>query len=213
MQTAIEQFRINIIRVRNLGSAAKVLDAQTTADLDVSDILRSELVMAVSALDQYVHEVVRLGMLDAYKGNRIRTQQFLRFQVSLESALQGISAPANEGWLEDQIRTRHSYQSFQNYDNIADAIRLISAAQLWAEVSKIVGMDQRDVRETLRLIVSRRNQIAHESDINLFHPDERWPIDELTLNEAVNFIERIAEAIYSVVSEETLTRYPISDSP
>ena len=209
MQTAIEQFRINIIRVRNLGSVAKVLDAQTTDALDVSDILRSELVMAVSALDQYVHEVVRLGMLDAYRGNRIRTQQFLRFQVSLESALQGIASPASENWLEDQIRTRHSYQSFQSYNNIADAIRLISSARLWVDVSKIVGMDQQDIRGTLGLIVIRRNQIAHESDINPSYPHLRWPIDELTLNEAVDFIERIAEAIYSVVSQEEFTRNPI----
>lgn len=205
MQTAIEQFRTNIIRVRNLGSVAKVLDTQTTAVLDVSDILRSELVLAVSALDQYVHEVVRLGMLDAYRGNRIRTQQFLRFQVSLESALRGISDPANESWLEDQIRTRHSYQSFQNYDNIADAIRLISPSRLWTEVANIVGMDPQDIRETLGLIVSRRNQIAHESDIDPSYPNRRWPIDELTLNEAVNFIERISEAVYSVVSQDALT--------
>ena len=212
MQTAIEQFRINIIRVRNIGSAAKILDAQPTT-LDVSDILRSELVLAVSALDQYVHEVVRLGMLDAYRGNRIRTQQFLRFQVSLESALRGISDPANEIWLEYQIRTRHSYQSFQSYNNIADAIRLISPARLWTEVANIVGMDQQDIRGTLGLIVNRRNQIVHESDTNLFSPDQRWPIDELTLNEAVNFIERIAEAIYSVVSQDALTHNQISDSP
>ena len=213
MQTAIEQFRTNIIRVRNLGSVAKILDEQTTAVLDVSDILRSELVMAVSALDQYVHEVVRLGMLDAYRGNRNRTQQFLRFQVSLESALQGIADPASESWLEDQIRTRHGYQSFQSYNNIADAIRLISPARLWAEVSKIVGVDQQDIEGTLGLIVIRRNQIAHESDIDPSYPHRRWPIDEQTLNEAVNFIEQIAEAVYSVVSQDELTHNQISDSP
>ena len=47
MQTAIDQFRTNINRVRNLGSIFEALDSQTTSVLDLSDILRAELVLAV----------------------------------------------------------------------------------------------------------------------------------------------------------------------
>lgn len=86
---------------------------------------------------------------------------------------------------------------------------MISPSRLWAEVSNIVGMDQQDIEGTLGLIVIRRNQIAHESDIDPSYPYRRWPIDEQTLNEAVNFIERIAEAIYSVVSQDALTHNQI----
>ena len=104
MQAAIDQFRVNIGRVRNLGTMYKILRTQTTKVLDLSDILRAELVMAVSALDQYIHELVRLGMLEAYSGHRVQTQAFLRFQVTLDGALQGISAPTSANWLEEQIR-------------------------------------------------------------------------------------------------------------
>lgn len=200
MQTAIDQFRLNIERVRNLGTMYKVLRAQTTEVLDLSDILRAELVMAVSALDYYIHEIVRLGMLEAYSGNRIQTPAFLRFQVTLEAALQGISAPKSDSWLETQIRTRHSYQSFQHPDNIANAVRLISDVQLWNEVGKHLGMDSQDVKQELITIVDRRNKIAHEADMDASFPGKRWPINDVMVDDAINFIEQIAEAIYTVIS-------------
>jgi hypothetical protein len=53
-------------------------------------------------------------MLEAYSGNRIQTPAFLQFQVTLSAAIQGISAPKSDSWLENQIRIRHSYQSFQH---------------------------------------------------------------------------------------------------
>ena len=70
MQAAIEQFRVNVERVRNLGAVERALSVQTTNALDLSDILRTEIVLVVSALDHYVHEITRLGMLDIYRGNR-----------------------------------------------------------------------------------------------------------------------------------------------
>lgn len=39
MQVAIDQFRVNIARVRNLGAIYNTLNAQITAAIDLSDIL------------------------------------------------------------------------------------------------------------------------------------------------------------------------------
>ena len=175
------------------------MNAQTTTALDSSDILRAELVLAVSALDHCVHEIVRLGMLDAYKGTQQRTRSFQRFQVSVSSVSQAVADPTNEDWLEQEIRIRHGYQSFQSYRSIADAIRLVSEASLWIEVAKCTGIDRQVIEDTLGAIVNRRNQIAHEADMNPSYPGERWPIDEQMVDDAVDFIKQIAEAIYAVV--------------
>lgn len=199
MQEAIEQFRANIERVRNLGALAQTLNIQTTAALDFSDILRAELVLAVSALDHFVHEMVRLGMIDTYRGNRQRTPHFERFQVSISSVSQAFSAPANVDWLEQEIRSRHGHRSFQRYDNIADAIRLISDTNLWTEVAHTLGMNSQDIRTRLDLISNRRNQIAHEADMDPSYPNRRWPIDAQMVDTSVDFIEQITEAMYAVV--------------
>ena len=199
MQTAIEQFRRNMERVRNLGSIYQVLSSQTTGVLDLSDILRSELVMAVSALDQFIHELVRTGMLGAYNGNRAQTEACLRFQVTLGSALQGIFTPTSDSWLEDQIRIRHGYQSFQDPTRLAEAIRLISDVQLWDEVANHLRLTSQDVSQRLRLIVTRRNQIAHEADMDPSYGGRLWPIDFDMVDDSINFIGQVAEIIYTVV--------------
>ncbi len=50
MKTSIEQFRENIARVRNLDAIYTGLIHRTTSALDLSDILRAEIVLGVSAL-------------------------------------------------------------------------------------------------------------------------------------------------------------------
>ena len=200
MQVAIDQLRANIARVRNLGVIYNTLNAQTTAAIDLSDILRSELVMAVSALDLYIHEIVRLGMLEVYRGTRPETSAFLRFQISLEGVRQAVSAPTNDNWLDNEIRERHSWRSFQQANHIAEAIRLISDISLWEQVSNHLRIPAQDVRQQLNLIADRRNKIVHEADMDPTPYDTRWPIDAALVDDAINFIEQIAETIHDLLT-------------
>jgi RiboL-PSP-HEPN len=249
MQSALNQFRISIDRVRDLISIHNSVQAQSTPALDLSDILRAALVLAVSALDYYIHEVVTLGMLEIHRGQRSEPlpppnssqSAFSRFQVSLGGARterliamdiaswleneiqqsQGYSflqqshtvsalLPAiassvlnrlnNTSWLEDEIRERLGYQSFQQPEKIADAIRLISDKKLWDEVSTILGLPARDIKQQLSAIVDRRNKIAHEADIDpTFGIGGRWYIDEILVSNAVDFIEKVVESIHQIL--------------
>ena len=199
METAIDQFRTNISRVRNLAAIFETLDFQPTPVLDLSDLLRAELVLAVSALDHFIHELVRLGMLQAYRGNRPRTGRFLGFQVSLESALTGITDNTEEQWIDSEIRIRNGYRSFQEPEKISEAMRLISDIPLWIKVGQHMGSTPEEVKENLRIIVKRRNQIAHEADMIPSPFEERWSINRMMVSDAVDMIEKIAEAIYDVV--------------
>ena len=199
MKTAIDQFRTNISRVRNLGTIFGALDSQTTLALDLSDILRAELVLAVSALDHFIHELVRLGMLEAYRGNRPRTKRFLKFKVSLENALTGIADNAGEGWIDSEIRTHNGYRTFQDPGQISEAIRLISNVPLWVNVSQRMGRAPEEVKEELHNIANRRNQIVHEADMIPSPFEERWPIDRMLVSNAVDMLEKIAEEIYNAV--------------
>lgn len=248
MLSALNQFRISIARVRDLISIHNSVKAQSTPALDLSDILRAALVLAVSALDYYIHEVVTLGMLEIHRGQRSEPNfppnssqsAFSRFQVSLGGARQErliamdistwleseiqqsqgslflqqsytvsallpvISSSVlnklnNVSWLEDEIRERLGYQSFQQPDKIADAIRLISDKKLWDEVAAKLGKSARDVKQQLSAIVDRRNKIAHKADIDpTFGIGSRWYIDEILVSDAVNFVEQVVESIHQV---------------
>ena len=105
MQSALEQFQISINRIRDLIAIHNSVKANSTSVLDLSDVLRASLVLSISALDYYVHQVVKLGMLEIYRGNRVEPPAFSRFQISLGSARQGMNASPNiDYWLEDEIQ-------------------------------------------------------------------------------------------------------------
>ena len=201
MQPAIDLFRISITRVRDLIAVHNSLKAQASSVLDLSDMLRAALVLAVSALDYYIHEVVRIGMLEIHRGQRLEPPAFSGFQISLGNARAGINAGQNiDSWLEDEIRQRHSYKSFQQPNAIADAVRLICDKKLWEEVSINMGSPAKDIKQQLNLIVTRRNKIAHEADIDpTLSLGNRWPINELLVNEAVNFLEQVVESIHKIL--------------
>ncbi len=196
MQPALDQFRTNLSHVRNLGAIYRVLRVQTTGVLDLSDLLRAELVLAVSAFDHYVHETTRLGMLEIHAGQRTATAAFLRFPISMESMRQSMNTPISQAWLENEIRARHGWQSFQQPDKVADAIRLVSEIRLWDQVAARLGGNPQDIKQRLNLIIDRRNKIAHEADSNPTVPGGRWPIDEALVNGAIDFLEQIASAIH-----------------
>ena len=201
MQTAIDQFRLDIKRVRNLGGLHAVLSNQTTPALDLSDLLRAELVMVVSALDLYVHEVVRLGMLECFRGQRPQTNAFHEFRVTLGGTIQAVTAPQSDVWLDDQIRDHHGRRTFQNPNEIASAISHFSTVELWTSVGVRLQSTREAVMDRLRLLVDRRNKIVHEADSNPSYGQIGilWPLTSAQTEDAVTFVEDVTEAVHSIV--------------
>ncbi len=197
MQSAFDEFTYAIGRARHLHGLHAVLGATLTVAVDLSDMLRAELVMAVSALDRYVHDITRIGMLECHSGGRLKTDAFNKFQVPLASSI-AISTPATASVaLEAEIRAKHSYLSFQHPDKIADAIRLFSRVSLWEAIGSTMGLPAADAKATLGLIVDRRNKIAHEADIDPSYPGQVWPINSSMVEGMVNDIESIVRAIHA----------------
>ena len=135
MQSALDQFRISIGRVRDLIELHNSVQSQAAVTNDISDMLRAALVLAVSALDYYVHEVVTLGMLEIHLGQRpepapsAHTTQsaFSRFQVSLGGARQDrLTSLDIASWLEDEIQQSHDYEFLQQSYKVSDLIPSIS---------------------------------------------------------------------------------------
>lgn len=185
-----------------MGALAKAIETLTTQAIDLSDLLRSQLVLAISGLDQLIHEIVRLGMIDAAKGLRPKTDAYYRFQLPLTAVESAINGSEQDVWIGEFVRERHSWQSFQDPDKIAEAIRLISPVKLWEVVGKELGLSPQDAKTQLKLTVDRRNKIAHEADMDPTNPGFRWPISASLVKDAVDFIERVAEAIFKVVKED-----------
>ena len=204
MLSPIEQFRENITRVKTLGGLHQAFGELTTPAVDLTDLLRAQIVMIVSALDHYIHEITRVGMLEVYDGTRPQTTAFLRFQVTMDAAMKGISKSSENEWLDIEIRQKHGYQAFQHPDKIAKAVQLFSSCELWRVVALELNLTDQDVKNRLRAIINRRNQIVHEADLDPSYPEtgNRWPISPVDVTSTLNFIQNVCEAIHAVVNQD-----------
>lgn len=196
---AIDGFKVNISRAMELDELHKSLSSIVTKALNVDDLLRSQIVMSVSALDYYVHEVVRQGMLEIYEGTRRAVPGFSRFQVSLSDAQASIPGESSL-WLDSLIRQSHSFLSFQSPEKTSDAIRLIHEPALWPGLEIRMGVPAKDLKAQLKLIVDRRNKIAHEADADPSYPGVRWPISYNDAYAAAEFIDQLVSAIDAEVN-------------
>lgn len=200
MRTAKIHFEQNIERVKHLGAIYKSINNQTTSILDISDILRAQYVMLVSALDHFIHEVVRIGMIETYNNSRKPTKTFKEFILSIPEEIlfkKAIMEVKNNQWLDYQIRHRNGFKSFQRADKIGEAILLIKDIKLWDEIEDILGTDSKILKKKLNLIVERRNQIAHEADIEPTYQTLR-NIESRDINDSIEFIENLVRAIYQI---------------
>jgi RiboL-PSP-HEPN len=139
MLSALDQFRISIARVRDLISIHSSVKAQSTPALDLSDLLRAALVLSVSALDYYVHEVVTLGILEIHQGRRSEPSPppnspqstFSRFQVSLGGARQErLVAIDIDSWLENEIQRNQGAAFLEQPYTVSDLLPVISSSIL-----------------------------------------------------------------------------------
>lgn len=199
MITALSNFQRHLAQVRALGALYKAVVAAPPPGIDLSDVLRAELVFAVSAFDFLIHEFVRIGMSQAFLAPSKRTTAFKSFRVELSSVEAALSSPATLDWLNQEVIKQHGWQSFQKPDKVASALSLISSKAAWPAISKSLGRPEDDIKTELRLIVDRRNKIAHEADVDPSYPGARWPISLAAVDRAVDFLEALGDAVYSII--------------
>jgi RiboL-PSP-HEPN len=199
MRAALSEFNRNIEVVRELDRTVGLLKRARAPSTAIDDLIRFQIVMAVSALDLLIHQIVRDGMIETAKGARSATPRFYKYRARLELALMGLTTPGLFDWLSIDITEQHSRKSFQTSERVAEVVHLVSLINLWQSVSAKIAMAEPDVKKLLDLIVSRRNQIVHEFDSNPLAPGTRWPVDRRLTRTNVTFIAKVGRAIVSVV--------------
>ena len=137
-------------------------------------------------------------MLEIFDGKRVPTPAYSRFRVPLDTL--GSGATISRSNFENEVRKQHSFLSFQHPERIADALRLVVELKLWDNVGAKLSQDPQIVKDTLKLVVDRRNKIAHESDIDPTYPKARWPILKSDVDGTINFLNDVVEAIHTILS-------------
>jgi hypothetical protein len=205
MNRAIQQFAVNLQSAKQLGVVYLAFADKVTEAISLDELLRAEIVLALSAVDCYVHDVVRIGMSRLFFGVAQEPNAFLNGTISLGCAKRVHAAqPADRPALvEEEIRRLHGFRTFQSADNISQALALIGIQGIWEKVGGALAMPVADIRRQVDIIVDRRNRIAHEGDIDpTMGVGTKYQIDHAMVAQSVSLLERVTLAIHDVVLVE-----------
>lgn len=202
MIQGLNNFNQNLSQVRQYGALYDLIVQHLpvlTAHAD--SLLRAEWVMAVSSFDTYIHDIVRIGIMQIYHGTRPSCNGCDAYPMSFKTLKQVesfTSSTDKDIALESEIRKINEKDSYQSPKSIEYAMSLIGISNIWTRVSLAMGMSANDVKLKLGLIVKRRNKIAHESDFDYLSASQ-ISITKNDVDDVVSFIERLVNAINSLL--------------
>lgn len=201
----------SILVLKNMGD----IDRKHFTHVYISELLRSSLVASVSSLDRYIHDLIiyhswrllskkeeeipkglreiRLPILTTKKIIEVlRKNQRSRPGNTVKKALQKIL---------------HRDYTFQTPSNIDKATKILGIKDFWRKIAREMpgNPTPKDVREKLKKIAKRRNQIVHEADLILKTKTKKITVREIKrkdAQEALEFIKSFVEAFDKVILQE-----------
>lgn len=209
MHNPIVSFEKNVLSIKMLGEIHKYFSTQLHA-LDLSEILRAQYVLIISAFDCYIHDAVRESMVEMFVGTRMANNSFEKFKIPMSIVQQLLSTndvPTRRQLISASIKKITSADSYQAPNKVENALQLIALSGIWTAISPEMGIRPQDIKSKLALIVNRRNKIAHEADIDPLTGD-KIPIDRNDILDVLGFIEKLVYAI-----ENRIQAAPVIISP
>ncbi|WP_020119726.1 hypothetical protein [Streptomyces canus] len=94
---------------------------------------------------------------------------------------------------------------------ISEVLKLVTEKKVWYEAAGWINqsffqgrtsLNEKKLRSRYLEITQRRNKIAHDADLIDGDLEQRRPIDEASVSDAIDWIERIALAIAHVVDDQ-----------
>lgn len=201
MHNAHALFRRNLALARDLSALHGMLSNIVTVPKTFDDLLRSQLIYAVSAFDKLMHDLVRIGMLEIFMGTRASTSKYDVEPISMQAHMEIVNAtiPPREHYFEQALVRKFKIVSFQDPAKVADGLSYIwHETQKWQKISQSLGMTDAMVRTQLKLIADRRNAIVHEADIDPL-TGAKNPITKAESDSSLAFLEKCGDAIYAAV--------------
>lgn len=203
MTVALRGFNKNTDSVKQIDAIYQYFASQLTA-VDLSEILRAEYVLIISAFDCYIHDVVREGMIEIFNGARNSNKNYNEFRIPLEIVGRIIVETDDnikKSLLDSAIKKVSSKDSYQAPSSVEDALNILSIKKIWTKVGNKIGMSGDDVKQKLGLFVRRRNEIAHQADINILTGTKN-NIEHNDIIEILDFIDKLVRFIDEIVEQE-----------
>lgn len=178
LQPILDRFNSNIDDIRShFQTADDLLALQPPKQTAAEDIWRSQIVFLDSALDFYIHEIVKYGIVKMFNGDWAESTDYKKMKVRLSFAVDLAQNPSSASKLLEEIDEMNKYSCFMG-KKIKDALRFINIKYKLTSAEEAFLVDLYD----------RRNQIAHQSD-RIPGQQQKQPISKSYVEDFINKIE------------------------
>lgn len=215
-------FRETMDDVRSMGAKLDLLDEAVQMN-----IWRSQILLATSAFDFFMHEFVKCGLVriylrDACWRNEAKLSDYGRLEMELSTVEEGINivrdsgqpnwnsvadyTSAEEHWFRDFVDTRYELVSMASQKRVKEVLDLLGID--WAEIAQRffpkvdASICERVYEERMRELFRFRNALAHQGGRS--HSDAQpEPIAQDKAEEFLEDVDRIVQAIYDAAKRKT----------
>ena len=172
-----------------------------------SELLRSSVVSAISAMDRYFHDIIVELSTDILqkkeKDISIEMKNIELPILTFKNAIQKIKKDNNSRpgtIIKTAIQEKlHRGFTFQKPDDIVKAMKIIGIKEFWPKVATELGsgIKVEEILKTIRKITLRRNQIVHEADLIRKTKIKNLTLRAISRNDTIKWIKWITSFIES----------------
>ncbi|HAS6378524.1 TPA: hypothetical protein RQJ86_000173 [Vibrio vulnificus] len=202
MHNAFGVFKENIQQTKAISDLYNYLTTQLGQNGHMADdLLRAQMVYAVSAFDKLMHDLIRIGLMEIFEGKRPETAKYSNepIQMQFVNAIKNATIPPPEYYFEQAMIQKLKVMSFQDPNKVVDGLAFIwDESQKWQKIAAELQCDDKSLKTDLKLIVERRNKIVHEADINALD-GSKLSIDTESSGKAISLLENLGTVIFNLV--------------
>lgn len=194
-------------RRRRQNRAGRTVLASTVPAPLAQDMYRQALVMAVAALDTYMHRLVVARVYEHIQLPSVLAGLTVPFGDLLEqadatgrAAREPQHSPRPRVRVKRQLRDRLLRETFQSHAGVSKALAMAGVADPWKAVAAALYMTRDDVKARLDGIVKQRNQIVHEGAYARMEKPRNAkmePISAAQVQADIAFVRSVIDAIHA----------------
>lgn len=199
-------FDDNVFNIeQNFEIVDKMIDIN---EIDKSNnILRSQIVFLESALDFYIHELSKFGIIKMFNGYWSKTERYNNLKVDMKLIDSAINNPESSDWLLKYINDKNKREVYISFESMKEQLNLLGI-----EFNSVINNafcnkvdsdgNLLNGRKIIKDLFNRRNEIAHQSDRNHFNAEQNDITKEYVL-ESIEHVKSIVIAIHNIAVLKT----------
>ena len=153
----LKQFNSSIEVIRQKDEIIQFLSAHGQPTLEIR---QSQIILLMSALDLYIHDIVKYCIIQKFNGNQTKTKQYKELLIPMQSVELAIQNPESLDWLDEVITSINQYKSFTSYGKIKNQLEAVGLKS--KKFNELVLKTESDfgVSDLIEKLRSLRNRLA-----------------------------------------------------